>query len=153
MNSISVKLFLALFGLTSVVLLAGLGLARWSLNYGFNDYLNSVQEQRLELIAQQLVALMSTTQRLGAIRVVTTQVVALTSTAQRLGATRMQVAATGLVVQADAAVLILRWCRGDCQDVLKQSSRTRSVFARAMHRSLLELIFLLVVLICPHLVG
>lgn len=55
MNSISVKLFLALFGLTTIVLLAGLGLARWSLNYGFNDYLNSIQEQRLEVITEQLV--------------------------------------------------------------------------------------------------
>ncbi|MBX2848263.1 MAG: HAMP domain-containing protein [Acidiferrobacterales bacterium] len=55
MNSISVKLFLALFGLTSLVLLAGLGLARWSLNYGFHDYLNSIQEQRLGVISEQLI--------------------------------------------------------------------------------------------------
>lgn len=56
MKSISVKLFLALFGLTAVVLLAGLGLARWSMNYGFNDYVNSIQEQRLDVIAEQLVS-------------------------------------------------------------------------------------------------
>ena len=56
MNSISVKLFLALFGLTTIVLLAGLGLARWSLTYGFNDYLNSIQEQRLEVITERLVS-------------------------------------------------------------------------------------------------
>lgn len=55
MNSISVKLFLALFGLTSLVLIASIGLARWSFTYGFNDYLHTVQVQRLERASEELV--------------------------------------------------------------------------------------------------
>ena len=55
MNSISIKLFLSLFGLTAVILIATIGLARWSFNYRFNDYLNSIEENRLQRISAQLV--------------------------------------------------------------------------------------------------
>jgi len=54
MNSISIKLFLALFGLTAIILFATIGLARWSFNYGFYDYLDSVEKNRLQRIASQL---------------------------------------------------------------------------------------------------
>lgn len=54
MNSISIKLFLALFGLTAVILFATIGLARWSFNYGFYDYLDSIEKDRLQRVAGRL---------------------------------------------------------------------------------------------------
>ena len=54
-SSISIKLFLSLFGLTGVILLATIGLARWSFNYGFNDYLDSLQQEMLQDVADELV--------------------------------------------------------------------------------------------------
>ncbi len=56
MKSISTKLFLALLGFTSVVLLATLLLARWSFDYGFSDYLNAQQQLRLNNMADDLSA-------------------------------------------------------------------------------------------------
>jgi len=54
MKSISIKLFFALLGLTSLVLIATLFLARWSFDQGFLDYVNSQQQRRLERVAQDL---------------------------------------------------------------------------------------------------
>lgn len=45
--SISHKLMLALLGLTLVVLIATLGLARWSFERGFLDYVNALEQTRL----------------------------------------------------------------------------------------------------------
>lgn len=54
MKSLSIKLFLLLLALTSVVLIATVGLARWSFEYGFTDYINSLEEERLGRIANTL---------------------------------------------------------------------------------------------------
>jgi two-component system sensor histidine kinase BaeS len=51
---ITTKLFLAIFGLTSIVLIATLSLARWSFQQGFLDYINALEQQRLESIAISL---------------------------------------------------------------------------------------------------
>ncbi|MDO6459144.1 ATP-binding protein [Granulosicoccaceae sp. 1_MG-2023] len=51
MKSIATKLFLAFFGLTLVVLVATLSLARWSFEQGFLDYINAVEENRLKALA------------------------------------------------------------------------------------------------------
>ncbi|MCC4832452.1 ATPase [Shewanella sp. 10N.7] len=48
---ISQKLFLAFVGLTSVVLIATLSLARWGFDQGFISYTNSLQQERLEELA------------------------------------------------------------------------------------------------------
>ena len=56
MKSISTKLFLALLSLTAVILFATLLLARWSFDYGFLDYLNAQQQQRLNNMANDLSA-------------------------------------------------------------------------------------------------
>lgn len=52
--SISKKLILSFMGLTVVVLVATLGLARWSFEHGFLDYVNALEEQRLQLLALKL---------------------------------------------------------------------------------------------------
>lgn len=52
--SISKKLILSFLGLTVVVLVATLGLARWSFEHGFLDYVNALEEQRLQLLALKL---------------------------------------------------------------------------------------------------
>ncbi|PMG28783.1 hypothetical protein BCU94_15800 [Shewanella sp. 10N.286.52.C2] len=44
---ISKKLFLAFVGLTSIVLLATLSLARWSFDQGFLNYINTLEQERL----------------------------------------------------------------------------------------------------------
>lgn len=41
-------------GLTLVVLLATLALARWSFDRGFNDYRNALEEERLGALAESL---------------------------------------------------------------------------------------------------
>ncbi len=51
---ISQKLVLALLGLTLLVLIATLGLARWSFERGFLDYVNALEQTRLERIGQDL---------------------------------------------------------------------------------------------------
>ncbi len=51
---ISQKLMLAFVGLTVVVLLATLSLARWSFERGFYDYVNAVEKVRLETLALEL---------------------------------------------------------------------------------------------------
>jgi len=56
MKSISTKLFLALLSMTAVILFATLLLARWSFDYGFLDYLNAQQQQRLNNMANDLSA-------------------------------------------------------------------------------------------------
>jgi two-component system sensor histidine kinase BaeS len=53
--SIAQKLFASHLGLTIVVLLATLALARWSFDRGFNDYHNALQEERLNLLAEALI--------------------------------------------------------------------------------------------------
>jgi two-component system sensor histidine kinase BaeS len=53
---ITTKLFLAIFGLTSVVLIATIVLARWSFQQGFLDYINALEQQRLASIATSLAA-------------------------------------------------------------------------------------------------
>ncbi|WP_076537893.1 HAMP domain-containing histidine kinase [Shewanella sp. UCD-KL21] len=45
--NISKKLFLAFVGLTSIVLLATLSLARWSFDQGFLNYINTLEQERL----------------------------------------------------------------------------------------------------------
>ena len=52
--NISKKLILAFLGLTLVVLVSTLGLARWSFEQGFLDYVNALEEQRLRLLASDL---------------------------------------------------------------------------------------------------
>ncbi len=52
--SIAQKLVLALFGLTLLVLVATLGLARWSFERGFLDYVNALEQTRLERIGREL---------------------------------------------------------------------------------------------------
>lgn len=54
MKSISAKLFLAILGLTSLMLVATLLLARWSFDQGFLDYVNSQQQYRLSRMADDL---------------------------------------------------------------------------------------------------
>ena len=50
--SISHKLVAAFVGLTLLVLTATLGLARWSFEQGFLDYVNALEQQRLERVRQ-----------------------------------------------------------------------------------------------------
>ncbi len=52
--TISKKLILAFLGLTIVVLISTLGLARWSFEQGFLDYVNALEEKRLHLLANDL---------------------------------------------------------------------------------------------------
>jgi len=52
--SISHKLLLAFVGLTTVVLTATLILARWSFENGFLDYMNALEQQRLEWLAAKV---------------------------------------------------------------------------------------------------
>ena len=52
--SISQKLMLALLGLTLVVLIATLGLARWSFERGFLDYVNALEQTRLTAISENV---------------------------------------------------------------------------------------------------
>ena len=52
--TISQKLFLAFLGLTLLVLAATLGLARWSFERGFLDYVNALEQKRLQTIAEVL---------------------------------------------------------------------------------------------------
>ena len=52
--TISKKLILAFLGLTLVVLISTLGLARWSFEQGFLDYVNALEETRLQLLADSL---------------------------------------------------------------------------------------------------
>lgn len=52
--SIAHKLVAAFVGLTLVVLTATLGLARWSFEQGFLDYVNALEQSRLEQIARVL---------------------------------------------------------------------------------------------------
>ncbi|MBR9728554.1 ATP-binding protein [Shewanella intestini] len=55
--SLSKKLMLTFLGLTLVVLLATLSLARWSFERGFLEYANALEQQRLSNIAQNLTTL------------------------------------------------------------------------------------------------
>ena len=52
--TVSKKLILAFLGLTVVVLISTLGLARWSFEQGFLDYVNALEETRLRLLATSL---------------------------------------------------------------------------------------------------
>ena len=52
--SISHKLMLSFLGLTLMVLVATLGLARWSFERGFLDYVNALEQTRLTLISENL---------------------------------------------------------------------------------------------------
>lgn len=54
---ISQKLFLAFVGLTSIVLIATLSLARWSFDQGFLDYINSLEQDRLASLSQDILTL------------------------------------------------------------------------------------------------
>ena len=51
------KLMLTLLGLTAVILIATLGLARWSFERGFLDYANALEQTRLEVVANNLTEL------------------------------------------------------------------------------------------------
>lgn len=52
--SITHKLVLAFFSLTTILLVATLGLARWSFQQGFLDYVNALEQTRLEIIRDDL---------------------------------------------------------------------------------------------------
>lgn len=54
MKSISSKLFLSMIGLTSIVLIATLLLARWSFETGFIDYVTALEQRRLRSMADEL---------------------------------------------------------------------------------------------------
>lgn len=54
--SISQKLVAAFLGLTLLILAATLGLARWSFQQGFLDYVNALEQQRLETLRDQVAA-------------------------------------------------------------------------------------------------
>jgi two-component system sensor histidine kinase BaeS len=54
MNSISAKLFLALVGLTTLVLGATLVPTHWSFNQGFSEYIRDKEELRLQVMATEL---------------------------------------------------------------------------------------------------
>ncbi|AZG72930.1 ATP-binding protein [Shewanella livingstonensis] len=58
---ISQKLFLAFFGLTTIVLIATLSLARWSFDQGFLDYINGLEQERLQHLSDDLLTLYSAT--------------------------------------------------------------------------------------------
>lgn len=55
--SLSKKLMLAFIGVTLVVLVATLSLARWSFERGFLDYTNAVEQQRLTQVSNRLSSL------------------------------------------------------------------------------------------------
>lgn len=57
--SISQKLMLALLGLTLIVLVATLGLARWSFERGFLDYVNALEQTRLSTISEDVAQIYS----------------------------------------------------------------------------------------------
>ena len=52
--SIFQKMFLAFMGLTLLVLAATLGLARWSFERGFFEYVNALEQNRLQTLATRL---------------------------------------------------------------------------------------------------
>lgn len=52
--NISGKLMLAFLGLTLIVLMATLGLARWSFNQGFLDYVNALEQDRLTRLSSRV---------------------------------------------------------------------------------------------------
>ncbi len=54
---ISQKLFLAFVGLTCVVLIATLSLARWSFDQGFLDFINNLEQERLASLSVDLLTL------------------------------------------------------------------------------------------------
>ncbi|KPZ67823.1 Signal transduction histidine-protein kinase BaeS [Shewanella sp. P1-14-1] len=54
---ISQKLFLAFIGLTSIVLIATLSLARWSFDQGFVNYIHSLEEERLHTLSNSFSSL------------------------------------------------------------------------------------------------
>lgn len=54
MLTISKKLTLAFVVLTIIILIATLGLARWSFERGFLDYINTIEKIRLETLAESL---------------------------------------------------------------------------------------------------
>lgn len=51
---ISVKLFLSFLGLTSVILIATLSLARWSFEQGFLDFIRGIETERLTRVSESL---------------------------------------------------------------------------------------------------
>ena len=53
-GSVFRKLITAFLGLTLIILLATLGLARWSFEYGFLDYVNALEQGRLEQVSTAL---------------------------------------------------------------------------------------------------
>jgi two-component system sensor histidine kinase BaeS len=52
---ISHKLFFSFLGLTSLILIATLSLARWSFEQGFLDFIKGMEKERLQRISVQLV--------------------------------------------------------------------------------------------------
>ena len=55
------KLFLTLFGAIVTVVFVALLLTRWTFNQGFLDYLNALEEERIEAIALDLTTIYTTT--------------------------------------------------------------------------------------------
>jgi two-component system sensor histidine kinase BaeS len=52
---LSNKLFLSFLGLTTLILIATLSLARWSFERGFLDFISGQETQRLQLVADDLI--------------------------------------------------------------------------------------------------
>jgi two-component system sensor histidine kinase BaeS len=52
---LSNKLFLSFLGLTTVILISTLSLARWSFERGFLDFINGQETPRLQLVADELI--------------------------------------------------------------------------------------------------
>jgi two-component system sensor histidine kinase BaeS len=52
--NLSKKLFLSLVGLTGIILIVTLLLARWSFAQGFSDFVNAVEQQRLSRLANDV---------------------------------------------------------------------------------------------------
>ena len=52
--SLAQKLVVAFLGLTLLVLTATLGLARWSFEQGFLDYVNALEQTRLERVRDDI---------------------------------------------------------------------------------------------------
>ncbi|HPE60270.1 MAG TPA: ATP-binding protein [Thiolinea sp.] len=53
-GSVFRKLITAFLGLTLIILIATLGLARWSFEHGFLDYVNALEQSRLEQVSSAL---------------------------------------------------------------------------------------------------
>ena len=61
------KFMLSLVGLTTIILIATLLLARWSFEQGFSNFLQAQEIERLSRISQEITQLVSNTSQLNEI--------------------------------------------------------------------------------------